>query len=100
MPILPRVTGALLILAWSYLTYYWMRIRYGPKATLASDPVVAPVSRFTARLQTFAEGRGGVVVVSAAIVVAAAVVFAWYQRRRSVPPPSGPRAPEEVSHGS
>jgi cytochrome c biogenesis protein CcdA len=81
LPHLPRVTGALLVLAGTYLTYYWLRIRFGPRATLSSDPLVGRVTRFTAQLQAFAEERASVVLVVAALMVVIGVAAAGWQAR-------------------
>lgn len=83
LPYLPRVSGGLLVAAGAYLTYYWWRIRFGPSATLASDPVVGRVVRYTARLTTSAEGAGWRLVIGAGLVVAISAGVAWRQRRRT-----------------
>lgn len=73
LPYMSRIAGALLVAAGGYVAYYWYRLGFGPAATLADDPIVTFVARFTSRVQTAAEGGGSFVVVSAAIVVALAV---------------------------
>jgi cytochrome c biogenesis protein CcdA len=82
LPYLPRLTGLLLVLAGAYLTYYWLRLRYGPAATLISDPLVGRVTRFTARLESSAEGNGEILVALAALVVATGTAVSWWQWRR------------------
>jgi cytochrome c biogenesis protein CcdA len=84
LPALPRIAGGLLALAGAYLTYYWWRIRFGSRATLASDPVVGRVVRYTARLTTSIEGAGWSLMMVAGSVVAASAAAAWWQRRRRV----------------
>lgn len=76
LPFLPRATGAMLVVAGSYLSYYWLRYRFGPRSTLASDPIVGPVTRFTAQVGVFAEGSGLRLVLSAGAIVAAGVGLA------------------------
>lgn len=94
LPYMPRITGGLLSGAGLYLTYYWIRVRFGPKATLATDPIVGPVTAFTARLGAQAEGQGFRLVLLAGVAVAAAALLAWWQLRhragkRPVPASSG-----------
>jgi len=88
LPYLPRVTGGLLVLAGAYLTYYWWRIRFGPRATLASDPIVGRVVRYTARLTASAEGSGGRLVVVAGLVIAISASVTWRKWRRRTEPPT------------
>ncbi len=100
LPYLPRVTGGLLVLAGAYLTYYWWRIRFGSRATLATDPIVGRVVRYTARLTASAEGAGWGLLIFAGLVVAISVGVTWRPwRRRTRPrtmqptaPPGGPDA--------
>jgi protein-S-isoprenylcysteine O-methyltransferase Ste14 len=100
LPYLPKLTGLLLVLAGAYLSYYWLRIQFGPRATLASDPLVGRITRFTARLQSFAEGRGGIVVALAALIVMTGAAVAWWQRRRVAANRSPiPKTPEGAPHG-
>ena len=82
LPFLPRLTGAMLVAAGSYLSYYWLRYRFGPRATLASDPVVGGVTRFTARVGVLAEEAGDGLVLAAGAVVTAAVAMALVAQRR------------------
>jgi cytochrome c-type biogenesis protein len=85
-PLLPhvgRIAGALLVVSGAYLVYYWARVRFGPAATLADDPIVGVVTRFTARLQSYATGNGRLVLGVAAVVVAAAVVATLVRRMRA-----------------
>lgn len=81
-----RVSGGLLVLSGAYLTYYWLRVRLGPSATLASDPLVGAVTRFSARITVYARGSGLLVVVAAGLIVALAVVTS---RSRRKPPVEG-----------
>ena len=89
LPYVTRATGALLILAGAYLTYYWLRLELGPNATLADDPVVGFGTRFTARLQSLAAGEGELVLLAAAAAVVLALAWSIVSgrrgRRRRVP---------------
>jgi cytochrome c-type biogenesis protein len=86
-PVLPhmtRIAGILLVASGSYLAYYWWRIRFGDSVTLADDPIVGRVTRWSAQLQSFAAEHDTVVLVAAAAVVAGAVasiVWQWSRRR-------------------
>ena len=80
LPWLSRVSGAMLLIAGTYLSYYWWRIKYGRTSTLSSDPVVGRVIRFTAEVQRWAHERGGVILTVAVVVVAVAVI-AWRRPR-------------------
>jgi cytochrome c-type biogenesis protein len=99
MPYLPRVTGGLLVAAGAYLTYYWWRIRFGARATLASDPIVGGVIRYTSRLTASAEGAASLLLILAGLVVAISAGATWVQWRRrteasTVPPTSQPGVPD------
>jgi cytochrome c-type biogenesis protein len=74
LPHMERIAGALLVVAGSYLVYYWSRIRFGEASTLANDPIVEPVTRFSAEVQAFADRRGIWLVVALALAVGLAVV--------------------------
>jgi cytochrome c-type biogenesis protein len=69
LPYMERIAGALLAVAGAYIAYYWWRVRFGEAATLADDPVVESVTRFSAEVQAFADDRGLLVVAVAAFVV-------------------------------
>lgn len=90
LPQMHRLSGGLLVLAGAYLTYYWVRVEFGPSATLASDPLVGAVTRFTARLQTYAQGGGALVVAAAALIVGLAVgASCWQWSRHRAQSPQG-----------
>ena len=80
---LPRVAGVLLCVSGAYLTYYWARLLFGPRATLSSDPLVGPVTRFTARVQVLASESSGTALAVAVLVVALALAVALRQGRRA-----------------
>jgi len=87
LPALPRLSAALLIVSGTYVTYYWLRFRYGSAATVASDPVVGMVSRFTARVEVLAADGGLWLVTVPGSIVAVAVCGAlWKRWRRSAAP--------------
>ena len=73
LPHMERITGALLALSGAYVGYYWWRVRFGESATLADDPVVESVTRFSAEVQAFADESGLWIVGAAALVVGLAL---------------------------
>jgi hypothetical protein len=77
-----RIAGALLLVAGAYVSYYWLRLELGDKATLADDPIVGFGTQFTARLQVLARGEGALVLAAAATVVSLALVAGLWQWRR------------------
>jgi drug/metabolite transporter superfamily protein YnfA len=82
LPAAGRIAGALLVVSGAYLVYYWARVRFGPAATLADDPIVGVVTRFTAQLQSSAE-EGRLFFAVAGIVVAVALAATVARRSRS-----------------
>lgn len=68
-----------------------MRLQFGPAATLASDPLVGFVTRFSARLAVLAQGRGAVLVGGAGLLVAIATAVSWDGQRGMYQAP-GPAA--------
>jgi cytochrome c-type biogenesis protein len=83
LPYAGKLAGALLVLCGLYVAYYWARVKFGPSATLADDPLVGPVTKFTAELQSYAAGDGRLVLVAAASIVALAAFAAIRQRASS-----------------
>jgi cytochrome c-type biogenesis protein len=67
------VSGTLLLVAGAYLGYYWLRVRFGPAATLADDPIVGASTRYAARLQTLAGELGGWLMAAGVLLVAGAI---------------------------
>jgi cytochrome c biogenesis protein CcdA len=83
LPYANRLAGALLAVAGVYVAYYWWRLERGPSATLADDPVVGAVARYTARLETLARGDAAALVAVAAVGVAAAAAVGLWRWRGS-----------------
>jgi cytochrome c-type biogenesis protein len=81
LPHMERIAGALLAVAGLYLVYYWARVRFGEASTLADDPIVEPVTRFSAEVQAYADERGLWLVAALAVAVGLALVAGL--RRRS-----------------
>jgi cytochrome c biogenesis protein CcdA len=82
LPHMSRIAGGLLVVAGGYLIYYWLRLELGPSATLADDPIVGFVTRFTGRIQVVAQQDGRTVVIAAASVVGLALLLVLGQRVR------------------
>jgi cytochrome c-type biogenesis protein len=83
LPYATKVSWLLLVVCGLYLAYYWARVRFGPSETLADDPLVGVVTRFTAELQTYAAGNGRVLLVATASIVLVTVVTVVRRRARS-----------------
>jgi cytochrome c biogenesis protein CcdA len=84
-PVLPHVrllAGLLLALSGGYLVYYWGRLRFGNTATVADDPLVGVVTRYSAQLQSFADRHGTPFLVTAGVIVALAAATALPRRKR------------------
>jgi cytochrome c-type biogenesis protein len=82
LPYMSRIAGALLLLAGAYLAYFWARVRFGDTATVADDPIVSFVIRFSGHVRTFADARGSTLVALAAGIVIAALLAAVLRWRR------------------
>ncbi len=96
-PHMHRLSGALLAVAGAYLAYYWARTLFGPSATLAADPLVGPVTLFSARLAVLTADQGLPVVIGLGVIVALAIVAsAWQWLRR---PALRPRDERTVAGG-
>lgn len=67
------LAGLLLAISGGYLIYYWGRVRFGDSVTLADDPVVGLVTRYSAQLQTFAARHGTPLLSAAGAIVAVAL---------------------------
>lgn len=73
LPHLSRIAGALLLIAGSYVSYYWLRLELGETATLADDPIVGFGTRFTARLEVLARQDSALLLIAAAALLALAL---------------------------
>ena len=83
LPQMHRIGGVLLLVAGAYVAYYWWRVHFGPSATLADDPLVGLVTRFTARVQALADDAGLLVVAAAAAVVVIGLALALRRSSRT-----------------
>lgn len=82
LPYMNRIAGTLLALVGIYLTYYWARVRFAPIGTLAEDPLVATVQRFTTLVQRWANaGSGNWLVLVALGVVVTVAASAWWKAK-------------------
>jgi cytochrome c biogenesis protein CcdA len=85
-PLLPHLgtaAGVLLLASGAYVAYYWSRVRFGDSVTLADDPLVGRLTRWSAQLQVSAAGHDAVVLAVAGALVGLAVLsVAWHSRRR------------------
>ena len=89
LPHMSRISGVLLLIAGAYMSYYWLRLEFGDKATLVDDPVVGFGFRFTSRLEVLSRQDRALFLGAAAIVIALAVIAALGRRGRRRPgPPS------------
>jgi hypothetical protein len=96
VPRMQRISGAFLLVAGVYLSYYWLRILFGPIATLADDPIVGTVQRFTARVERIATNNSGTILITSAIVVAAVggyIVWRWWRSKETIPMKGSPAEP-------
>jgi cytochrome c-type biogenesis protein len=84
IPYMSRISGALLFVVGSYLTYYWSRARFATPGTLSDDPLVGIVQRFTNRVQVLAASGGGrwLILGAGVVVMMAAVVAFWKPQAR------------------
>jgi len=94
--VLPRmrwISGSLLLLSGAYLGYYWARVRFGPQATLADDPIVGTATRYSARIQTLAGQQGAWLILVSTVGLCAALGVSLRNARRRSKPSLPPRAP-------
>jgi cytochrome c-type biogenesis protein len=101
LPRMQRISGGLLVVAGIYLSYYWLRILFGPIATLADDPIVGTVQRFTSRIERIAAANGGTILMaslSTVAVVGALTAWRFWHSRSNLssedPPTNRPAAQE------
>ncbi len=69
LPHMPTITGSLLVVAGLYLTYFWVRVRFGSAETLGEDPIVGFVGGFTSAVERIAAANGRLIVAVAAVAV-------------------------------
>lgn len=80
LPHMHRIALGLLLLAASYLTYYWARVIWGSPGTLNEDPLVGAMTRFATLVQRAAGSSGGrTIVFAAGVVVAVGIAFATWE---------------------
>lgn len=102
IPYMSRVAGLLILVTGAYLTYYWARIKFGSIATLADDPLVGLVERFSASVQRTAADTGSWIILIAAMAVTFTILMV---RTRPPDEPDGdddaaePAAGELVEEG-
>ena len=95
LPHMHTITGGLLTIAGLYLTYFWIRVRFGPVATLGEDPIVGFVSAFTSAVERIAASNGRVIVAVAAVAVVMIVAASLWSR----PSKQGPVEPSDQPSG-
>ncbi len=95
LPHMHTITGGLLTIAGLYLTYFWIRVRFGPVATLGEDPVVGFVSAFTSAVERIAASNGRFIVAVAAVAVVMIVAASLWGR----PSKQGPVEPSDQPSG-
>ncbi len=80
LPHMHRIASGLLLIAGTYLTYYWARVIWSPPRSLGDDPLVGAMTRFTTLVQRAAGSSGGkVTLLSAGVIVAVAIAVAMWQ---------------------
>ena len=80
LPYMQRVASGLLLLAGSYLTYYWARVIWSPSESTAGDPLVSLMTRFATLVQRAAGSSGGrATLLVAGTVVATGIAVAIWQ---------------------
>ena len=94
LPHTGRLAGLLLVASGGYLVYYWYRLRFGNQLTLADDPVVGFVSRYSGQLESFARQHGTPFIVIAAAAVVFALILGLRQHWRTASRTSGGTVPE------
>jgi cytochrome c-type biogenesis protein len=89
LPRMQRISGALLVVAGVYLSYYWLRILFGPVATLADDPIVGSVQRFTTRIERIATANATTLLTVSVVAVASVAGYiawrSWRSKTRRTP---------------
>ena len=88
LPHMHTITGSLLVIAGLYLSYFWLRVKFGSAATLGDDPIVGFVSDFTAAIERVAAANGRLIIALAAVVVIAIVAAALWRKPGDIEPGS------------
>jgi cytochrome c biogenesis protein CcdA len=83
LPRMQGISGALLVVAGVYLSYYWLRILFGPIATLGDDPIVGMVQRFTTRIERIATANASTILTLSVVAVAIVVGYVAWRSLRS-----------------
>jgi hypothetical protein len=86
LPHMHTITGALLTIAGLYLSYFWLRVKFGSAATLGDDPIVGFVSDFTSAIERIAAANGRPIIAVAAAVVIAIFAAALWRKPGDVEP--------------
>lgn len=91
LPYMRRVASGLLLIAGTYLTYYWARVIWSSPKSLGSDPLVGAMIRFATLVQRAAGSSGGrVAVLITGGFVAIGIGVATWQWSGQKPPDSVP----------
>jgi ABC-type nickel/cobalt efflux system permease component RcnA len=87
LPRMQQISGVLLVIAGVYLSYYWLRILFGPIATLGDDPIVGSVQRFTTRIERLATANAPTLLTLSMVAVAIVAAYvAWRSLRSKIQP--------------
>ncbi|MGH2807620.1 MAG: cytochrome c biogenesis CcdA family protein [Actinomycetota bacterium] len=92
-----RVAGALLlIVAGTYITYFWWRLSFAPGASLASDPLIGGVQSFSSWIYRSASGGGATpsALTLAALLLVVGASMLWRSRGDGVPAPTSRKKEE------
>jgi cytochrome c-type biogenesis protein len=80
LPYMHRIAAVLLLAAGGYLVYYWSVVLWAAPESLADDPFVTAMSRFTAWIQSSASTSGGrLLVLGAGAIVALALGWSLWR---------------------
>ena len=91
LPYMHRIASGLLLIAGSYLTYYWARVIWAPPTSLSGDPLVGAMTRFATIVQRAAGSSGGkaTLLIAGSMVAVGIAVAMWQwsgdERRGPVP---------------
>ena len=92
LPHMHRIASGLLLVAGSYLTYYWARVIWSPARSLGDDPLVGAMTRFATLVQRAAGSSGGkATLLIAGVIVAVGIAVATWQWSGQNPTKATPR---------